>query len=122
MKTKSTKLLYWASTILIFLFEGVMSLAFGTSQMSMDGMAHLGYPQYFGLMLVVFKVLGALALVLPSVKNPFKEWAYAGFGIVFISAAVSNWAVDGFSGVVVMAAVFLGILAVSRQTYNKLHA
>ena len=122
MKTKSTKLIYWASTILIFLFEGVMSAAFGLSQMSIDGMAHLGYPTYFAPLLTVFKVLGALALVIPAVKQPFKEWAYAGFGFVFICAAVSNWAVDGFSGIVVMAAIFFGILAVSYKTYHKLNA
>ena len=93
-----------------------MTAFFGTSQMAVDGMAHLGYPAYFGIMLVVFKVVGALALIIPAVKQPYKEWAYAGFGIVFISAAVSNWAVDGFSGTVAMALVFLGILAVSRVT------
>ncbi len=122
MKTKSTKVLYWLSTSLIFLFEGVMTAFFGTSQMAVDGMAHLGYPAYFGIMLVAFKVVGALALIVPAVKQPYKEWAYAGFGIVFISAAVSNWAVDGFNGTVVMALVFLGILAVSRATYGKLSA
>lgn len=122
MKTKSNKILYWLSTSLIFLFEGVMTAFFGTSQMAMDGIAHLGYPAYFGILLVVFKVAGALALIVPAVKQPYKEWAYAGFGIVFISAAVSNWAVDGFSSTVVMAFAFLGILAVSRLTYEKLNA
>lgn len=121
MKKKSTKVLYWASTTLIFLFEGVMTAAFGTSQMAMDGISHLGYPAYFGIMLMVFKVVGALALILPQVKGDAKQWAYAGFGIVFISAAVSNWVVDGFTNTVVMALVFLGILAVSHVSYSKLN-
>lgn len=122
MKKKSVSLLYWITTTLVFLFEGVMTAFFGTSQMAMDGIAHLGYPAYFGIMLMVFKVVGALALILPAVKGAPKEWAYAGFGIVFISAAVSNWVVDGFSQTVVMALVFLGILAVSHRSYHKLNA
>lgn len=119
--TTCTKIAYWTSTILLFLFEGVLPALTGTSQMALDGLSHLGYPAYFALLLTIFKVVGALTLVIPAIKQPFKEWAYAGFGIVFICAAVSNWAVDGFSGVVVFAAVFFGILAVSYKTYHKLN-
>jgi hypothetical protein len=42
-----------------------------TSQTAMakEGIRHLGYPDYFGVMLTVFKVLGALALIIPQVPE-----------------------------------------------------
>ena len=49
----------------------------------------LGYPDYFPILLGVFKVLGSAALVLP-VGRRAKEWAYAGFAFTFASATVSQ--------------------------------
>lgn len=90
------------------------------TELAVEGVRHLGYPDYFRVMLTVFKVIGALALILPLVKGRYKEWAYAGFGIVFISACVSNWATDGFGAGAIMALCFLGILALSYRNYHKL--
>ena len=53
---KTTKIVYWVTTILIFLFEGVMPALTGHSEMSKQGITHLGYPLYFVTLLVVFKV------------------------------------------------------------------
>jgi hypothetical protein len=39
--------------------------------------AHLGYPSYFLVLLGVWKVLGAVALLVPR-RALLKEWAYAG--------------------------------------------
>ena len=38
---------------------------------------HLGYPAYFPLILGVWKLLGAVAVVIPRYPR-LKEWAYAG--------------------------------------------
>ncbi|HEY0273964.1 MAG TPA: DoxX family protein, partial [Chitinophaga sp.] len=99
---KSTKIIYWITTILIFLFEGVMPAATGHTQLAKDGISHLGYPDYFRVMLTVFKVLGALVLLLPALRGRIREWAYAGFTFVMISAAVSHTVVDGFTGQTVL--------------------
>ena len=71
-------------------------------------------------MLTVFKVLGALALIIPQVPARVKEWAYAGFAIDFISAFVSIWAVDGVSGMTFFPLIVLGVLIVSYVYYHKL--
>ncbi|HVO11286.1 MAG TPA: DoxX family protein [Vicinamibacteria bacterium] len=55
---------------------------------------HLGYPDYFRILLGTAKVLGVLALVAPRVPRVLREWAYAGFAITTVSAAVSH-AVSG---------------------------
>ena len=72
-------------------------------------------------MLTVFKVTGALALIVPQVKGRYKEWAYAGFGISLIAAAVSNWAMDGFGPNVLTAGSVFAVLATSYITYHKLN-
>lgn len=120
MTMKKHKLIFWITTIIIFVWEGVMPALFSNSEMAKEGMRHLGYPEYFGVMLTVFKVLGALALLLPFVSSRLKEWAYAGFAIDFIAAAVSHWAVDGFGGQAAFPFVFLAILAGSYLSFHKI--
>ncbi len=117
---KKFKVIFWVTTLIIFLWEGVMPALFSNSEMAKEGMRHLGYPEYFGFMLTVFKVLGALALVIPAVSSRIKEWAYAGFTFDFLAAAVSHWAVDGLGAEAVFPLVFIGILAGSYHSYHKL--
>ncbi len=119
---KATKIIYWTTTVLIFLFEGVMPALTANSEMAKQGISHLGYPDYFRNMLTVFKVLGSLGLLLPFVKGRVKEWVYAGFAFDFICAAISLWVVDGFSGMVLFPVVVLGVLIVSYITYHKMQA
>jgi hypothetical protein len=117
---KTTKIVYWITTALIFFFEGVLVALTSHTQFAMDGLRHLGYPAYFGTLLAVFKVTGALVLIIPAFKGRVKEWAYAGFGIVFISAAVSHASVDGFGGQTVFPIVVFAMLIASYTTYHKL--
>src|SRR5690348_2998714 len=92
---KATKIIFWTSTILIVLFEGVMPALFSGSEASKEGFRHLGYPMYFINILTIFKVTGALALIIPQIPARIKEWAYAGFAIDFICASASYFATDG---------------------------
>ena len=65
MTAKTTKIIYWTTTGIIFLFEGVMPALTSHTALAVEGIRHLGYPDYFRVMLTIFKVVGALALVLP---------------------------------------------------------
>ncbi|WP_187261150.1 DoxX family protein [Pontibacter beigongshangensis] len=118
--TKTTKIIYWTTTGIIFLFEGVMPAFTSHTELAVEGIRHLGYPDYFRVMLTVFKVAGALALVLPFVSGRYKEWAYAGFGFTMISAFVSHGMVDGFHGQTLFPLVVFGILVISYLYYHKL--
>jgi DoxX-like family len=117
---KKYKIIFWITTSFIFLFDGVASALTWNTPLALEGIHHLGYPYYFGPMLMVFKVLGSLVLILPMFKGRYKEWAYAGFAIEFISAAVSYWVVDGFGGAVIFPIVVLGILVVSYVCREKM--
>lgn len=117
---KKTKIVYWTTTIIIFLFEGVLPALTSQTELAKEGIRHLGYPEYFGNALVVFKILGVLALVIPKIPNRIKEWAYAGFAFDFIFACISHWAVDGFGGQTLFPLIFLAILITSYISYQKL--
>ncbi len=119
---KKYKIIFWVTTTLIFLFEGVMPAFTSQTEMTKECIRHLGYPAYFGVMLMVFKVLGALALIIPQVPARVKEWAYAGFAIDFIAAFVSNAAVDGINGMTFFPLIVLAVLAGSYVYYHKTKA
>ncbi len=117
---KKEKIIYWVTTSFIFLFEGVMPALTGNSELAKQGIAHLGYPDYFRIALTVFKVCGALILIIPTFKGRIKEWAYAGFTFDFIFAAISLLAVDGLNGQSFFPLIILIILAISYVYYHRL--
>ncbi len=117
---KTNKIIFWITTSIIFLGEGLLPALTSQSEMAKEGIRHLGYPDYFGIMLTVFKVLGALALIIPQVPNRIKEWAYAGFAIDFIAAFVSIWVVDGFGVGLVLPLVAMVILVLSYVSHWKI--
>lgn len=119
---KTTKITFWISTSLIFLFMGVMPALTGHTEMAKEGTKHLGYPQYFGMALNIFKIVGSLALVIPQVPKTLKEWAYAGFVFDIIFATISLWAVDGFNAMLLMPVLVMTILLVSYFSYHKLQS
>src|SRR5258705_3170257 len=69
---------------------------------------HLGYPAYFLVIIGVWKVPGAVALLVPRFPR-LTEWAYAGAFFTYTGAAASHLAVrDGVTvwwGLVVFAAI-----------------
>lgn len=119
---KKDKLIFWLTTGLLFMFEGVMTVATFGSKMATDGLVHLGYPLYFGTALAICKVLGVLALVIPQVPRKVKEWAYAGFAFDFIFAIISHAAVDGLGTQAFSPLIFIAVLAVSYIYCDKVAA
>jgi hypothetical protein len=117
---KKYKIAFWVTTTIIFLFEGVLTALTSNSEMSRQGITHLGYPLYFVPLLAVFKVAGTLALMLPMVPNRIKEWAYAGLAFDFICAFVSIVAVDGFSGMALLPVFAMILLVISYVSREKL--
>lgn len=117
---KKEKFIFWTATTIIALFEGVMPALTSQTALAKEGIRHLGYPEYFGNALVVFKVLGVLALVIPQIPKRVKEWAYAGFAFDFIFASISHGAVDGMNVQTIFPMFVFGILSVSYIYYHKL--
>ena len=118
---KATKIIFWTTTIIIFLFEGVMPALTFNTPLAKQGITHLGYPLYFGNAMVVFKVLGALTLVIPQVPKRIKEWAYAGFAFDFLFASISYFAVEGVVFFSFFPCIFVGLLSASYISYHKIY-
>jgi len=118
---KTNNIIFWISTIILFLFEGVMpleSLIFAPDQYNV-GTKPLGYPDYFAVTLIIFKVLGAIALIIPNLSPRFKEWVYAGFTFNLIFAVISHIVVDKNIAYILMPIIVLIILMISYITYHK---
>ncbi len=120
-KMKKDKIIFWTTTVIIFLFEGVIPALTSQTEPAKEGIRHLGYPAYFGNALVVFKVLGTLTLIIPQIPKRIKEWAYAGFAFDFLFASISYFAVEGIVFLSFFPLIFLGILTVSYVYYHKLN-
>jgi uncharacterized membrane protein YphA (DoxX/SURF4 family) len=104
---------YWVTTIFgpaSFVIGGVLHLA--RAEQVMSGLSHLGYPTYFASILGAWKVLGAIAIVVPRFPR-LKEWAYAGFFFDLTAAAVSRAAVGDSTADIVAPLVFLALVLAS---------
>jgi hypothetical protein len=100
MTTKAKTITYWTTTVLIAFFVGSGGVAqLARVQATVDGFVHiLGYPAYFVTILGLWKVLGAIAILVPRFPR-LKEWAYAGIFFDLTGAAASSAAVGGSGGV-----------------------
>ncbi|MEI6487464.1 MAG: DoxX family protein [Bacteroidota bacterium] len=119
---KKNRIIFWITTTIIALFEGVMPALTSQTELAKEGIKHLGYPPYFGNAFVIFKVLGVLALIIPKIPRRIKEWAYAGFAFDFLFATISHGAVDGINGETFFPLVIFAILIVSYIYYDKLNS
>lgn len=73
----------------------------------------LGYPSYFLLILGTWKLLGAVALVIPKCPR-LKEWAYA--GVLFdLTGAVASLSASGMinAGAMAYPIIMIGVAVAS---------
>jgi uncharacterized membrane protein YphA (DoxX/SURF4 family) len=83
---------YWVTTALV-VFELALGGAWDILQVpQVRGLIErLGYPPYFLVILGIWKLLGAVALVIPGFPR-LKEWAYAGVLFDLTGAVASLFA------------------------------
>lgn len=110
---KSKAIGYWVTTVITALLigsGGIMQVMRRPDAVA--GITQLGYPVYFVVLLGVWKVLGALAIVAPRLPR-LKEWAYAGIVFDLTGAAVSHAASGNSAGNVIGPTLFVAIALVS---------
>ena len=115
---KAMKIMYWISTGLLSVMMLFSAYAYITQPQMAQGFAHLGFPGYFRIELAIAKVIGIAVLLLP-VNARIKEWAYAGFGITFISAFIAHSASGDPVSMRIMPVIALALLSVSYILENK---
>lgn len=119
---KKYKIIFWTATILLILWEGLMPLStviFAPEYVN-AGTKPLGYPDYFAYTLIFCKILGVIAISVPSIPSKLKEWAYAGLTFNLIFAFISHAYVDKNIAYMTMPIIVLGILGVSYVYNNKI--
>ncbi len=110
---KARKIGYWVTT-------GILAFCIGTGgaaelarvPSTVEGLVHLGYPSYFVGLIGFWKVLGAIALLVPGFAR-LKEWAYAGIFFNMTGAAVSNVVMRSAPWHVVVDLIFVGLVVTS---------
>jgi len=93
---KARPIVYWTMTILVafFMSGGIAQLL--QYRANPHGIVpDLGYPMYFFAILGTWKILGAIAILVPGFPR-LKEWAYAGIVFDLTGAAASCAAVGGY--------------------------
>ncbi|WP_236652697.1 DoxX family protein [Chitinophaga vietnamensis] len=84
------RVVYWIATALV-----AWEMALGAEwdlvyiPFVRDVMAHLHYPRYFAVIMGIWKIPAAIALLIPKFGR-VKEWAYAGAIFLYTGAAISH--------------------------------
>ena len=116
---KKNKIIYWTSTIVISAIMLFSAIGYFTNEDMKNAFTHLGFPSYFRIELGIAKVIGAFVLLIPMISVKLKEFAYAGFGLVFISAVIAHLASGDAVSVIIAPVVMSVILSVSYIYYTK---
>jgi len=121
---KKYHIIFWVSTAFIFLFEALMPLStlLFAPEFFNAGTKPLGYPDYFAYALILCKVLGATALIIPPLHPTVKEWAYAGLTFNLLFAIISHAVVDGDLVYVLTPIAIGGILTASYLSNRKINS
>lgn len=109
-----SKIGYWVALGLFSLMMVGAALAYLTGSPRMvDAFRHLGYPDYFRMM------LGVAVLLAPRIPVAVREWAYAGFGITLISAVISHGVSGDPIGHIMAPLVALVPLVIARMLWPR---
>ena len=88
MKWKSIS--YWVITVIVAFSIGSGGAAeLARLPGNVEGLARLGYPPYFVMIIGFWKVLGVMAILTPGCPR-LKEWAYAGIFFNMTGAAATG--------------------------------
>ena len=117
---KKDKIIYWTTTGIVCAV--MLSAIFLDRPLNpaREGFTHLGLPNYFKIELTVAKILGVLALLIPTIPTKAKEFAYFGFGITLVSASIAHFSSGDGIQFIIDPLLFLGALIVSYSYSNKI--
>ena len=128
---KAKIIIYWVATALLSIgmlqsgiFAVLSQLSFAkpswlieATQVWIDMVTKLGYPQYFLTILGVWKILGVIAILIPRFKL-LKEWAYAGFFFAMTGALVSHLAIGDYEIKAILGPSFQAIFALTSWYFR----
>lgn len=111
--SKRNKIIYWASTIWLALgmvSTGIVQLL--RVKEDVNFIIQMGYPDYFLTIIGTWKILGAIAVLIPKFTL-LKEWAYAGFFFIMSGAVFSHIATGNSMNEIFPAILLLALTVIS---------
>jgi uncharacterized membrane protein len=117
---KRITLIYWIVTGLFaafMIFSSISNVTLAPEAVAMLS-GRLGYPEYIIPFLGIAKILGAIAILVPSFRR-IKEWAYAGLFFDLFGAFFSLLKVEGPQPSVFFMLIFIGLLLASYFLWHK---
>ena len=117
---KRNRVFFWILTLLVLLptaGSAVPELFSAGPHATVQSYQLLGYPLYLMKILGFAKILGAVAILVDRSRR-FTEWAYAGFGILFLGATASHL-LAGDTAHAPIPLLFFVILAGSHLFWDK---
>jgi len=120
---KKNKRIYWITTGIVsaVMLFSVISFTFFDNYIYPDGaFNHLGLPNYIRAELTIAKVLGLLALLIPTIPHKIKEFAYFGFGITLLSASIAHFSTGDGILYIIDPLLFFVVLSISYFYYLKI--
>ena len=113
---RKTTAFYWLTTGLLALMMAKSAYAYLADPAVRVECHRLGFPDYFRVELAVAKLLGVVALLL---LPRLKDWTYAGFTILLVSAVIAHLVSGESLRSVTGPVVLLGVLAASYGLYQR---
>ncbi len=118
---KRDRVIYWATTAIVAGMMLFSAYSYLTAEEMKQGFRYMGFSDTFRIELAVAKALGSLALLIPFTPYWGKLFAYFGFTLTFISAAIVHIAGGDPAKNIAMPLVFLVLLGISYYQFQKLN-
>ncbi|WP_040472573.1 DoxX family protein [Aquimarina agarivorans] len=109
---------YWTTTILTSLFLLWSAYTYIFSKATIEGVRELGFPDHFRIQLGILKVIAVLILLIPQIPIQYKEWAYSGVFLFFITAIVAHTA---HKDPIVITLINILLIAITFYSNYSLH-
>ncbi len=111
-------MIYWVSTATLCLVLTLSSVSYIFHTPTIIGVRELGFPDFFRVQLAILKIAAALVLIIPFVSGQFKEWAYAGAALFFLTAIIAHLAHKDPYIITGVNVVFILVLLTSNISYR----
>lgn len=117
---KKDKIIYWATTSLVAVGMLLSAYQYFKGDTMAEAYKQMGFPDFLRVEIGIAKIVGSVVLLIISIPTKIKEWAYAGFGILFFSASLTHFLLNDSTERIITPLVFLLLLVVSNIYYSKI--
>jgi len=110
--------IYWVTTGLLSAFLLWSAYAYLFLDSMIEGVAALGFPNHFRILLASLKILAVLLILIPAVPSVIKDWSYAGIFFFFVTAIVAHIAHQDSPLITLVNLAFIALLMVSYWQFK----